>query len=311
MDNCRIFSGSGNLKLAEKICSYLNLPLGKIEIGHFTDGEVSIRIEENVRGKDVFVVQPTSPPVNENLMELLIMIDAFKRASSSRITAVIPYFGYARQDRKDRPRVPITAKLVANLLTASGVNRILTIDLHAPQIQGFFDIPVDHLFAAPITVKYFSNLSLSNPVVVSPDVGSVKMARAFAKKLNASLAIVDKRRDNPEAVEAINLIGEVRGREVIIVDDLISTGSTLVEATSILKENGASKIYASCTHGILSGDALKKIEESALCQVVITDTIPLPLEKQLKKIKVLSISELLGEAIKRIYLATSVSSLFI
>ncbi len=244
-------------------------------------------------------------------MELLIMIDAFKRASADRITAVIPYFGYARQDRKDRPRVPITAKLVANLLVASGVNRILTIDLHASQIQGFFDIPVDHLFAAPVTVKYFSSLSLSNPVVVSPDVGSVKMARAFAKKLNAGLAIVDKRRDNPEAVEAINLIGEVKGREIIIVDDLISTGSTLVEATSILKKNGASKIYASCTHGILSGDAIKKIEESVLCQVVITDTIPLPLEKKIKKIKVLSISELLGEAIKRIHLATSVSSLFI
>ena len=311
MNNCRIFSGSGNLELAEKICKYLDVPWGKIDIGHFTDGEFSIRIEENVRGKDVFVVQPTSPPVNENLMELLIMIDAFKRASADRITAVIPYFGYARQDRKDRPRVPITAKLVANLLVASGVNRILTIDLHASQIQGFFDIPVDHLFAAPVTVKYFSSLSLSNPVVVSPDVGSVKMARAFAKKLNAGLAIVDKRRDNPEAVEAINLIGEVKGREIIIVDDLISTGSTLVEATSILKKNGASKIYASCTHGILSGDAIKKIEESVLCQVVITDTIPLPLEKKIKKIKVLSISELLGEAIKRIHLATSVSSLFI
>ncbi|MFH0796752.1 MAG: ribose-phosphate pyrophosphokinase [Candidatus Omnitrophota bacterium] len=311
MDNCLIFSGAANLPLGEAIARYLGKSLGKISSERFSDGEISVAIEDNVRGKDIFVIQPTSPPVNENLMELLVMIDAFRRASAERIVAVIPYFGYARQDRKDKPRVPITAKLVANLITASGASRILTMDLHAPQIQGFFDIPVDHLFAAPITVAYFQKKALPEPVVVAPDVGSVKIARSFAKKLRAGLAIVDKRRDGPDEVEAVNLIGEVKGKTAILVDDLIATGGTLVEAAAVLKKNGALDVYASCTHGVLSGNAIARIKESALKELVITDTIPLSPEKAISKIKVLSVAELLGEAIKRIHLSKSVSSLFI
>ncbi len=311
MNDCLVFSGSANKPLSRAITTYLKKELGKISITRFTDGEICVAIEENVRGKDIFVVQPTSPPVNENLMELLIIIDAFRRASAERITAVIPYFGYARQDRKDKPRVPITAKLVANLLTASGANRILTMDLHAPQIQGFFDIPVDHLFAAPVTLSYFQNKGISNPVIVAPDVGSVKMARAFAKKMRADLAIVDKRRDNPEEIEVVNLIGDVAGKTAILIDDLISTGNTIVQAAEVLKRHGAVRVYASCTHGVLSGDSVKKTQASPIEELIITDTIYLPPEKEVPKIKVLSVAGMLGEAIKRIHQSSSVSSLFI
>ncbi|MCL5408558.1 MAG: ribose-phosphate pyrophosphokinase [Candidatus Omnitrophica bacterium] len=309
MNNCVIFSGTANVPLAEKIADYMKKPLAKMEISRFTDGEISIKIEENVRGKDVFIIQPTCPPVNENLMELLIILDALRRASPRRITSVIPYYGYARQDRKDRPRVPITAKLVANLLVAAGTQRILTMDLHAPQIQGFFDIPVDHIFAAPVIVNYLTNKGFKNPVFVAPDVGSVKTARAFAKRMSAPLAIVDKRRDNPETVEAIHLIGDVRNKEAIIVDDLVSTGGTLVEAGKVLYENGASKIIATCTHGVFSSNSLNKISSSHISKLVVTDTI---YHTQISPdIKILSVAQLLGEAIKNIHLETSVSSLFI
>lgn len=309
MNNCLIFTGNANRPLAEKIAGYLKKPLGMINVSRFTDGEISVKIEENSRGKDVFIIQPTCYPVNENLMEMLIILDAFRRASPRRITAVLPYYGYARQDRKDQPRVPITAKMVANLLVAAGAQRILTMDLHAPQIQGFFDIPVDHLFAAPVIISYLKKTNIKNPVIVAPDVGSVKMARAFAKRLNAPLAIVDKRRDNPDSVEAIHLIGEVSGCETIIVDDLISTGSTVIEATKVLLENKASKVIASCTHAVFSKDAITNLLNCGLSEIIITDTIPhqnLP-----QKFTTLSVSELLGEAIKRIHQESSVSSLFI
>jgi ribose-phosphate pyrophosphokinase len=309
MNNCLILTGTANRKLAEEIARYLQRPIGQMEVSRFTDGEVSVQIEENVRGKDVFVIQPTNPPVNENLMELLVILDACRRASPKRITAVIPYYGYARQDRKDKPRVPITAKLVANLLIAAGAQRILTMDLHAPQIQGFFDIPVDHLFAAPVIIGYLQSKELKNPVVVAPDVGSVKTARSFAKRLNAPLAIVDKRRDNPNSVEAIHLIGEVEGCEAIIVDDLISTGGTIVEASKVLKEHKASAVIASCTHGVFSADAMARLRKSDISELIVTDTIPQ--ESIPGVITVLSVAELLGEAIQRIHLETSVSSLFL
>ncbi|HPP66737.1 MAG TPA: ribose-phosphate pyrophosphokinase [bacterium] len=309
MNNCLVFTGTANQFLAEKIAAYLKKPLGSMSVSRFSDSEISVKIDENSRGKDVFIIQSTCYPVNENLMELLIILDAFRRASPRRITAVLPYYGYARQDRKDKPRVPITAKLVANLLVAAGAQRILTMDLHASQIQGFFDIPVDHLFAAPVIINYLKKKDMKNPVIVAPDVGSVKMARAFAKLLQARLAIVDKRRDNPDSVEAIHLIGEVAGCEAIIVDDLISTGSTVIEATKVLLENGASKVIASCTHAVFSGDAITKLEGCGLSEIIITDTIPhtgLP-----KEVVTLSVAELLGEAIKRIHQESSVSSLFI
>ena len=309
MDSCLIFSGNANPSLSEKIAEYLGKKLGKIKIYRFSDGEVGVKIEENVRGKDVFIIQPTCPPVNENLMELLVMLDAFRRASPRRITAVLPYYGYARQDRKDQPRVPITAKLVANLLVSAGADRILTMDLHAPQIQGFFDIPVDHLFAAPVIIEYLRNKNFKNPVIVAPDVGGVKMARAFAKRLSASLAIVDKRRESPDKVEVVHVIGEVKNREAIIVDDLISTGSTLIQAAETLLQHGATEVYATCTHPVFAGDAVERLNKSPLKEVIVTDTIPhtnLP-----SKIKILTVSALLGEAIKRIHLETSVSSLFI
>ncbi|HDN97615.1 MAG: phosphoribosylpyrophosphate synthetase [Candidatus Omnitrophota bacterium] len=309
MDDCLIFSGNANPELSKKIAEYLGKELGKIKIYRYSDGEIGVKIEENVRGKDVFVIQPTCPPVNENLMELLVMLDAFRRASPRRITAVLPYYGYARQDRKDQPRVPITAKLVANLLVAAGANRILTMDLHAPQIQGFFDIPVDHLFAAPVMINYWKQKKFKKPVVVAPDVGSVKMARAFAKRLSASLAIVDKRRDTPTKVEAIHVIGDVKECEAIIVDDLVSTGNTIIEAANALLKNGASEVYGSCTHGVFCENAKEKIKNSPLIELTVSDTIPqssLP-----PNIKVLSIAPLLGEAIKRIHLETSVSSLFV
>lgn len=309
MNNCLIFTGNANRLLAERIAKYLDKPLGIMDVSRFTDGEIFVKIEENSRGKDVFIIQPTCSPVNENLMELLIILDAFRRASPRRITAVLPYYGYARQDRKDKPRVPITAKLVANLFVAAGAQRILTMDLHAAQIQGFFDIPVDHLFAAPVIINYLKSKNLKNPVIVAPDVGSVKMARSFAKRLNAPLAIVDKRRDNPGSVEAIHLIGDVSNCEAIIVDDLISTGSTVIEATRVLLENNASKVITTCTHAVFSGDAITKLVDCGLSEIVITDTIPhnnLP-----EKITTLSVANLLGEAIKRIHEESSVSSLFL
>jgi ribose-phosphate pyrophosphokinase len=263
-----------------------------------------------VRGRDIFLIQPTCPPVNDNVIELLIMLDAFKRASARRVTSVLPYYGYARQDRKDQPRVPITAKLMANIITVAGTNRVLTMDLHAQQIQGFFDIPVDHLYAYPVLSGYFRKKNLKDLTVVSPDVGGIKMARAYAKGLGADLAIVDKRRTGPNEVEAMNLIGEVKNRTVLIPDDIIATGSSLVEAVNALVKFGAGDIYACCTHAILSGNAVQKLQKSALKEIVVTDTIPLPPEKRVDKIKVLTVAPLLGEAILRIHNERSISTLF-
>jgi ribose-phosphate pyrophosphokinase len=311
MDKIAIFSGNAHPELAKNICNYLKIKLSDALVDRFSEGEIRVKINENVRGKDVFIIQPTSSPPNENLMELLVMIDALKRASSQRITAVMPYFGYARQDRKDQPRVPITAKLVANLLTIAGANRILTIDLHAGQIQGFFDIPVDHLFAVGVFIDYFSKMKLKDLVVVSPDVGSIKMARAYAKRLSASLAIIDKRRVSPDKAEAMYILGEVKGKNAVIVDDLIATGSSLIEAVGALKKAGSKTVYAAISHGVLSGPAKERIAKCKdLKELVITDSIPLDGHKKHPRIKVLSVASLLGEAIKRIHHEESVSSLF-
>lgn len=311
MDKLAIFTGNAHPQLAKNICKYLKIKLSEALVGRFSEGETRVKINENVRGKDVFIIQPTCPPPNENLMELLIMIDALKRASSHRITAVIPYFGYARQDRKDQPRVPITAKLVANLLTTAGANRILTMDLHAGQIQGFFDIPVDHLFAVRVFIDYFSKLKLKDVVVVSPDVGGIKMARAYAKRFFAGLAIIDKRRDSPEKTEAMHILGEVEGKNAIIIDDLIATGSSLIEAVSALKKARAKTIVAAITHGVLSASAVELVDKCKdLKELIITDSIPLADHKKHPRISVLSVAELLGEAIKRIHHEESVSSLF-
>jgi len=311
MDKLRVLSGNAHQALAKDICKYLRIKLSDALVDKFSEGEIRVKIDENVRGKDVFVVQPTCPPPNDNLMELLIMIDALKRASAQRITAVVPYFGYARQDRKDQPRVPITATLVANLLTVSGANRILTMDLHAGQIQGFFDIPVDHLFAVGVFIDYFSKMKTKDLAVVCPDVGSIKMARAYAKRLNAGLAIIDKRRVSPDKTEAMHILGEVQDKDVIVVDDLIATGSSLIEAVDALKKSGARKIFAAITHGVLSGPALSRVDKCKnLEELLITDSIPLSDQKQHPRIKVLSVAALLGEAIKRIHMEESVSSLF-
>ena len=311
MDKLAIFSGNANFELAQNICKDLKVKLQDALVGRFSEGEIRVKINENVRGKDVFIVQPTCPPSNDNLMELLIMMDALRRASAHRITAVIPYFGYARQDRKDQPRVPITAKLVANLLTVAGANRILTMDLHAGQIQGFFDIPVDHLFSVGVFVDYFSKMNIKDLVAVSPDVGSIKMARAYAKRVSAGLAIIDKRRVSPERAEAIHIMGEVEDKNVIIVDDMIATGSSLIEAVGALKKAKAKTIYAAITHGILSGPAIARIEEcKGLEKLLITDSVPLAEEKKNPKIQVLSVANLLAEAIKRIHNEESVSCLF-
>ncbi len=309
MNNCLLLSGNSNINLANQIADSLSKKLGNMEIYKFKDGEIGIKIDESVRGKDVFLIQSTCPPVNENLMELLIALDAIKRASPRRLTAVLPYYGYARQDRKDRPRVPITAKLVANLLVSAGADRILTMDLHTPQVQGFFDIPLDHLFASPVIVKYLLKKQMKKVVVVAPDVGGVKTARAFAKRLNGSLAIVDKRRLAPDQVETIHLIGDVCGCDTIIVDDLISTGNTIMEATQILLKNKASSVYVSCTHPVFSAEAVTKLNKAPINEIIITDTIPttnLP-----SKFTTLTVSNFLAEAIKRIHLETSVSTLFI
>lgn len=312
LDKLKLFSGNSNIKLAQEICKVLNIPLGKANVKRFSDGEIQIEIEENVRGMDVFLVQSTCTPVNIYLMELLIMMDAMKRASAERITAVMPYYGYARQDRKVAPRAPITAKLVADLITTAGANRILTVDLHAGQIQGFFNIPVDHLYAAPVILEFIKNKFTENLVIVSPDAGGVERARAFAKRLDATLAIIDKRRAQPNEAQIMNIIGEIRGKTALLLDDMVDTAGTLIQSAEVLHKKGVERVAACCTHAVLSGSAIEKINQSALQELVVTDTIPLREDaKSHKKIVVLSISKLLGEAIKRIHKNDSVSSLFV
>jgi len=308
-DEMRIFTGSANPELAAKIAAFLKMSLGEVDITRFPDGELHVKFLENVRGKDIFIVQPICYPPNETLMELLIMIDAVKRASAARITAVLPFYGYARQDRKDQPRVPITAKLVANLLVAAGANRILGMDFHAQQIQGFFDIPVDHLYAMPVMVKYLQEKKIKNPVVVSPDSGGVKMAVAYAQMLNAGIALGAKIRKGAREVEALNVVGDVDGCTVVMVDDLTSTAKTLCEAAKLLKKHGANDIYAAVSHAMLGPDAVKRLEESPIKELIITDSIPLKYEGKFP-ITVLTVAELLGEAIIRIHENRSVTSLF-
>ncbi|MEK7314562.1 MAG: ribose-phosphate pyrophosphokinase [Candidatus Eisenbacteria bacterium] len=306
----RLFTGNANRPLAEAICKQLGIELGDATVSEFADGETSVKINENIRGADIFVFQPTFAPAT-NLMELLVMIDAVRRASARRVTAVIPYFGFQRQDRKDQPRVPITAKLVANLITTAGADRVMTMDLHSAQIQGFFDIPFDHLYAAPVLVDHFIRLNLTDMVAIAPDIGSVKMARAYAKRLGVGLAVVDKRRPRPDAVEMMNIIGEVDGKNAVIFDDILSTGSTLVEAARALRDAGARDIYAAVTHGVLCGDAIKRITDSAVKELVITDSIPHAPGTLPPKIRMLSVAPLLAEAIRRIHDEESLSSLFI
>lgn len=310
MDKVTIFTGNAHPTLAKDICKYLSVPLAEAEVKRFSDGETRVKIMDNVRGKDVFVVQPTSSPANENLMELFIMIDAIRRASPKRITAVLPYFGYARQDRKDQPRVPITAKLVANLLDRSGADRVLTIDLHAGQIQGFFDIPLDNLYAVSIFSQYFKQKNLKDIVIVSPDVGGIKMARAYAKKFGAGLAIVDKRRISDTQAEAMHIMGEVAGKNVILVDDIVATAGSLTEAAAALKKNGAKDIYVAVTHGVLCGPAMERLAKADIKELVVTDTIPLSEDRMLPMITQLSVASLLGEAIRRIRNEESISALF-
>jgi ribose-phosphate pyrophosphokinase len=308
----KIFSGNSNPGLAEKICSYVGVPLSSAQVKTFSDGEIAVEIGESVRGLDTFVVQSTGPPVNNNLMELLIMIDALRRASAERINAIIPYYGYARQDRKVAPRQPISAKLVANLITVAGASRVLTMDLHAGQIQGFFDIPVDNLYASPIVLDYLHKKFKNDLVLISPDAGGVERTRAFAKRLDASLAIIDKRRETANVAQVMHIIGEVKGKISIILDDMVDTAGTLTEAAKVLKEHGSTAIYACCTHPVLSGNAIQKINDSAIEELIVTDTIPLNHEgSTCQKIKVLSAAELFGEAIQRIHNSESVSSLFI
>jgi len=312
LDRLKLFGGNSNPELTAKICQHLQILQGKAVVQTFSDGEIMVEIGENVRGRDVFVMQSTCSPVNHNLMELLVLMDALKRASAWRITAVLPYYGYARQDTKVLPRVPISAKLVADLITVAGGHRVICLDLHANQIQGFFDIPVDNLFAAPVLLEYIRQYFNGELVVVSPDAGGVERARAFAKRLHASLAIIDKRRDEDQKVKAMHIIGEVEGKAAIILDDMVDTGGTLTEAAKALAENGALSINACCTHAVLSGNAIERIEESAIENLIVTDSIPLqPETKGCKKIKVLTVAKLLGEAIKRSHLNDSVSSLFV
>ncbi|MBM4332607.1 MAG: ribose-phosphate pyrophosphokinase [Deltaproteobacteria bacterium] len=308
----RIFSGNSNVPLGQEICDVLGTSLGLADVRNFSDGEIKVDIDESVRGMDVFVIQSICTPGNTNLMELLIMIDALKRASADRITAVLPYYGYARQDRKVSPRAPITAKLVADLITAAGAHRVLTVDLHAGQIQGFFNIPVDHLFAAPVLLEYIRSRFQDNLVIVSPDAGGVERARAFGKRLNASLAIIDKRRDGPNVAKFMNIIGEVKGLQAIILDDIVDTAGTLVEAASALASKGADRVVACCTHPVLSGPAVKRLNESIIEAIAVTNTIPLnPEALSNPKFKVLSVGKILAEAIKRIHYNDSVSSLFV
>ncbi len=313
LERIRVFSGNANLDLAQKISENLGISLGKANVTSFSDGETRVEINENVRGMDVFIIQPTCPPVNVTLMELLIMIDAVRRSSADRITAVIPYYGYGRQDRKVAPRAPITAKLVADLITRAGANRVLAMDLHAGQIQGFFNIPVDNLFATPVLLEYIKkNYRGDNVVIVSPDTGGVERARAFGKRLGASLAIIDKRREGPNEAQVMNIVGQVKGMKVILLDDMIDTAGTVVQSARALKEAGAVEVSVCCTHPVLSGPAIERIEQSDLKEVVVTDTVPLHEKaKACGRIKVLSVSGLLSEAVRRIYYNDSVSSLFI
>jgi ribose-phosphate pyrophosphokinase len=308
----KIFSGSAHPALTEEIAEFLQVPVGHARLQRFPDTEVSFQIDENIRGTDVFVVQPTCADVDRHLVELCVMIDAFRRSSASRITAVIPYYGYARQDRKDKPRVPISAKLVANLLSAAGANRVLTMDLHKAQIQGFFDIPVDHLFAAPVIIDHLTRLDSRNLTIVSPDAGGAERARAYAKRLDAELAIIDKRRSDDGTAEVMNVVGDVGGRTCILQDDIIDTAGTIVKAANALKANGADRVFACAVHGVLSGPAIERLEAAPLDQVIITNTIPLvDRAKCCKKIKQLSVARLLGQAIRSIHEETSVSSLFV
>lgn len=307
----KLLAGNANRPLAEEIARELGLPLADAEVSRFSDGEVFVQINENVRGADVFVIQPTCPPVNDSLMELLVMLDALKRASAQRITAVLPYYGYARQDRKVQPRVPISAKLVADLVTAAGAHRVLALDLHAGQIQGFFNIPVDHLFAAPVLIDYLGRKGLQEPVVIAPDAGGVERARAIAKRLKAGLAIIDKRREGGNVSLFMHLIGDVKGRDAVIIDDMIDTAGTVVQAVDAIKREGARRILACGVHPVLSGPAIARIEGSPLEEVIVTNSIPLGPEKRIAKIVVLSVANLLAEAIRRIHAEESVSTLFV
>ncbi len=307
----KVFTGNANPAIAQEICDYLDMPLGAAEVKQFSDGEISVEIGENVRGTDVFVIQPTCPPVNDNLMELVIMVDALRRASARRITAVLPYYGYARQDRKVRPRVPITAKAVAEMLMVVGVRRVLCMDLHAGQIQGFFNIPVDHLYAAPILLDYIRE-NFEDVVLVSPDAGGVERTRAFAKRLNAGLVIIDKRREHANECEAMHVIGDVAGKTAIMLDDMVDTAGTLCGGAEILVEKGAKEVHACCSHAVLSGPAIDRIENSSIKSLLVTNSIPLSANaKKCDKINVLSVGKLLGEAIKRIHSEDSVSYLFV
>ena len=312
MRELKLFTGNSNPALAQEIADFLGIPLGEATVSTFSDGEILVRIEENVRGMDVFLVQSASDPVNKNIMELLIMLDALKRASAYRVTAVLPYYGYARQDRKDQPRVPITAKLVADLIATAGAHRVLTIDLHAGQIQGFFNIPVDHLYATPVLLDHFRQVGFDDLVVVSPDAGGVERARAFAKRLKASLAIIDKRREGPNQAKVMNIIGEVNRRNVLLLDDMIDTAGTVTQGANALRDKGAKTILAGCTHAVLSGPALDRINASPLDTLVVTNTLPLNgKEDRCRKLVSLTVAPLLGEAIKRIHEEESVSSLFV
>ena len=309
----KLFSGNAHSELAQEVAAYLSIPVGDATVTKFSDGEIMVQINENVRGYDAFVLQPTCSPVNDNILELLLMIDAFKRASAKRITAVIPYYGYARQDRKVQPRVPISAKLIADLITAVGTNRILTMDLHAAQIQGFFNIPVDNLYASPVLLDYVKKKYSSNDlVIVSPDAGGVERARAYAKKLQCSIAIIDKRREEANISQLMNVIGEVEKKDTLILDDMIDTGGTIIQAADALIEKNARQVIAACTHAVLSGHAVEKVNNSVLKELIVTNTIPFDSKKeQCKKLTVLSIASLLGEAIKRIHEESSISSLFV
>lgn len=308
----KLLTGNASKGLAKEVAEYLKIPVCETTVTTFSDGEIMVQIDENVRGSDIFVLQSTSTPVNDNIMELLLIVDALKRASAGRITAVIPYYGYARQDRKVQPRVPISSKLIADLITVAGTNRVLTVDLHAGQIQGFFNIPVDHLYASPVLLDYIRQCDFKDLVIVSPDAGGVERARAFAKRLNASLAIIDKRRERANVSEVMNVIGEVKGKETIILDDMIDTAGTITQAASALKEKGASRVFAACTHAVLSGPALDRINKSVIEELIVTNTIPLDSKKEkCRKLRVLSLASLLGEAIKRIHEESSISSLFV
>ena len=312
MNDMQVFTGNANRPLAEEIAKHLGIPLGEGKIKRFSDGEVWVEVDQNVRGMDVFIIQPTSNPANEHIMELLIMIDALKRASADRITAVIPYYGYARQDRKVQPRTPISSKLVADLLEASGTDRVLAMDLHAGQIQGFFNIPFDHLYATPVLLEYIKELNLKDLVIVSPDAGGTERARAYAKRLGATFALVDKRRSGPNVSEVMNVIGEVEGKTAIIVDDIVDTAGTLTQAAKAIKNQGASAVYASITHPVLSGKAIENIQNSVLEELIVTNTIPLNEQaKKCSKIRALSVGKLLAETIRRIHSNDSVSSLFV